>query len=205
MINPVDWIYAIILLGVIMENIEEDNANNIIFLDFDGVINDNISDICNESIEKLKYIIDKHNAKVVVISSWLGNGTESIKKRIMKFLNNFNISEIDFIDPNFEGQLCDLKISDRLLGIVDYLRKHRHCKYVILDDDYYNEYKLLKLNNYRTHKWKGLQLKDCNKIKFRENNHNCIDYVNYHYRMQGDYEMVTNDLIKVLKLVKDKK
>lgn len=43
---------------------------NIIFLDIDGVLNDNGSVFLSESVKVLNLLIQMYNAKVVMISSW---------------------------------------------------------------------------------------------------------------------------------------
>ena len=67
------------------------------------------------------------------------------------------------------------------------------------DDDYHNDYKLICLNHYRTLPFKGLTYKDLDKITFKPVNLNNFKYIKYQYRQLGQYELVTNKLIKVLK------
>ena len=95
--------------------------------------------------------------------------------------------------------MCGIKLPSRLLGIIDYLRNNEIANYVILDDDYYNDYKLMCLNHYRPLPFKGLTYKDLAKIAFKPVNLNNFKYINYQYRQLGEYELVTNKLIKVLK------
>ena len=147
----------------------------------------------------LNKLIITYKAKVVMITSWQMNGTENRRKWIRHQLEELNIYDIDFIDPNFEGSLCNIKLPSRLLGIVDYLKNKKECNYVILDDDYHNDYKLLCLNHYRTIPLKGLTYKDLPKITFKAVNLNNFKYINYKYRKLGEYESATNNLIKVLK------
>ena len=95
---------------------------NIIFLDIDGVLN-NIEVLFNEeSINVVKKLQQQYNAKIVMITSWQLTGTTKIKTKIKNILEKYNISNIDFIDPNYEGCLRDIKLPSRLLGIVDYLK-----------------------------------------------------------------------------------
>ena len=61
---------------------------NVIFLDIDGVLNDNISSFSFESIEVLKQLMQLYNAKVVMITSLQSNGTTSIRKKFNNNLNN---------------------------------------------------------------------------------------------------------------------
>jgi len=172
---------------------------NIIFLDIDGVINDNKSRFSSQSLEVLKQLINIYDAKMVIISSWQQNGTTSKRNHIRLQFEKFGIYNIDFIEPNFEGNLCDIKLPPRLLGIVDYLKNNASVHYVILDDDYHNDYKLICLNHYRTKKFKGLMDKDLSKITFKPVNLNNFQYISYKYRQLGEYEQITNKLIKVFK------
>lgn len=178
---------------------------NIIFLDIDGVLNNIKVRFNEESVNVVKELIRRYNARVVMITSWQMNGTECRKKWIQQQLEKLGIYDIDFIDPNFEGNLCfkdrlsHIKIGSRLLGIVNYLQNNDECNYVILDDDYHNDYKLICLNHYRTLPFKGLTYKDLDKITFKPVNLNNFKYIKYQYRQLGEYELITNNLIKVLK------
>lgn len=155
---------------------------NIIFLDIDGVINDNHKDISVESIKILKQIINENNAKIVIIGSLLGNGSFENKEYIKNMFKKFNITNIDFIDPNYEGNYLDIKLPSRTLGIIEYLKGNLNYNYVILDDWFDRFYKLLKLNYYKINTWKGLTKIDYHNIIFKKNNLNHIKNINYHYR-----------------------
>lgn len=175
--------------------------NNIIFLDIDGVLNDNNSSFSLDSLNVLKELIKNNNAKVVMITSYQMNGTECRRKRIKEVLEKQGIYNIDFIDPNFEGYLLDIELPSRLLGIIDYLKNNNISNYIILDDEYHNDYRLVCLNYYRTIPHKGLTNKDLSKITLKPVNLNNFKHITYKYRKQGEYELATNDLIKVLKKV----
>ena len=172
---------------------------NAIFLDIDGVINDNDSNFSLESIEVLKQLIQIYNAKVVMITSLQRNGTENRRKTLKCQLEKLGIYNINFIEPNFEGSFSDIELPSHLLGIVDYLKNNEISNYVILDDDYHNDYKLICLNYYRPMPFKGLTHKDLPKIMLKPVNLNNFKYINYQYRQLGEYELVTNKLIKILK------
>lgn len=172
---------------------------NIIFLDIDGVLNDNNSIFLLESVDVLKQLIYKYNAKIVMITSWQMNGTINRRNRIKYQFEGFGIYDIEFIDPNYEGSLCNIKMPSRILGIIDYLKNNEVANYVILDDEYHNNYKLISLNHYKTNKFKGLTSKDLSKIELKKVNLNNFKYINYRYRQLGSYELATNNLIKVLK------
>lgn len=174
---------------------------NIIFLDIDGVLNDIRVKFNEESVNVVKELIKIYNAKVVMITSWQLNGTTNRRKNIANRLEEQGIYDVDFIEPNFRGNFLNIEVPDRVLGIIDYLKNHNVSSYVILDDDYHNDYKLLCLNHYRTLPLKGLTYKDLSKISFKKVNLNNFEYANYDYRKLGAYEQVTNDLIKVLKKI----
>ena len=174
---------------------------NIIFLDIDGVLNDIRVKFREESVNVVKELIKIYNAKVVMITSWQSNGTINIRKAVANRLEEQGIYDVDFIEPNFKGHFLNIEVPDRVLGIIDYLKNHDVSSYVILDDDYHNDYKLLCLNHYRTLPLKGLTYKDLYKKSFKKVNLNNFKYVNYDYRKLGAYEQVTNDLIKVLKKI----
>lgn len=174
---------------------------NIIFLDIDGVLNDTRVKFNEESVNVVKELIKIYNAKVVMITSQQLNGTINRRKNIANRLEEQGIYDVDFIEPNFRGNFLNIEVPDRVLGIIDYLKNHNVSSYVILDDDYHNDYKLLCLNHYRTLPLKGLTYKDLSKISFKKVNLNNFEYVNYDYRKLGAYEQVTNDLIKVLRKI----
>ena len=173
----------------------------IIFLDIDGVLNDIRVKFKEESVNVVKELIKIYNAKVVMITSWQLNGTINRRKYIANRLEEQGIYDVDFIEPNFEGSFLNIDVPDRVLGIIDYLKNNDVSSYVILDDDYHNDYKLLCLNHYRPLPLKGLTYKDLSKISFKKVNLNNFEYINYKYRKLGAYEQVTNDLIKVLKKI----
>lgn len=173
----------------------------IIFLDIDGVLNDIRVKFKEESVNVVKELIKIYNAKVVMITSWQLNGTINRRKYIANRLEEQGIYDVDFIEPNFEGSFLNIDVPDRVLGIIDYLKNNEVSSYVIIDDDYHNDYKLLCLNHYRPFPLKGLTYKDLSKISFKKVNLNNFEYINYKYRKLGAYEQVTNGLIKVLKKI----
>lgn len=110
----------------------------VIFLDFDGVINDYMSfnEINDYNVEELKTIIDNTDAKVVVTSShkylWQRNNN------INGFINSYYIKGlkekgIDIFDctPYLKSD------NQRENEILEYLNHHPEItQYLILDDDY---------------------------------------------------------------------
>ena len=178
---------------------------NVIFLDIDGVLNDNISDFVDECIDSVKKLKEDNCASIVMITSLQGNGTKVRRNKVSRMLEEVGIKVDDYIDPNFEGGLGDISMSSRVLGIIDYLKKHSDVNYIILDDEFHNEYRTSCLNYYKTGTWKGFQKKDIDKISFKGVNLKTLDYFSYHYRELGAYEKATNDVIKTLKKVIEKK
>lgn len=174
---------------------------NLIFLDIDGVLNDNFSDISDESIEILKQLINIYGAKVIIISSLQINGTIKNRQKLQERLEKYGLLNIDFIDPNYEGEICNIPLPSRILGIIDYLKNNPVENYVILDDEFHIYYRLTCLNYFRTNPHKGLISNDLDKIKFKAVNKKIFNHVNYKYRQLGNYEVVTNNLIKVLKKI----
>lgn len=169
----------------------------ILFLDIDGVLNNGFADFSIESLSLIKRLIMENNAKVVMITSRQRSGTKVIRNKLANLMKNYDINGIDFIDPNYEGDLCGIPIASRALGIVDYLKNEENLEYVILDDEYNRDYRLLCLNYYRT--YNGLKNKDYSHINFKKVNKNNFKHVNYHYRKLGQFEQASNNLIKVLK------
>lgn len=181
---------------------------NVIFLDIDGVLKNNTDKYSSEALTVLLKLINKYNAKIVIISSLFGNGTLGRRKKLIKIFNNFGIYDIDFIDPNYECFFLNVKISGRVIGIIDYLRKNRWINYIILDDEFERKYKYLGLNYFKTNKNKGLLEKDLSKIEFKKvskKQFEVFDSINYNYRELGDYERVTTNLLKTLKLISEKR
>ena len=115
----------------------------VIFLDFDGVINDYITmnEINEYNVEMLKRIIDKTGAKVVVTSShkYAFQRNDNMEGF---FNNNYFVrvlkeNGIDILDwtPYIRGQ--GKNDNQREKEILEYLRAHPEItQYVILDDDH---------------------------------------------------------------------
>ena len=182
------------VLGDIMEKI--------IFLDIDGVLNDNtVNGYLNRCVDCLKKYISDKDIKIVIISSLQSTGTVKKRQKLEKSLGEVGIKIDDFIDPNFKGNLGGVSLSNRVLGIIDYLKEHSSSEYVILDDEYKNDYKMLGLNHLEVDMWTGLDDKSIEKISFKKVNLDILNRVNYSYRELGDYELATNNLIMTLKRV----
>lgn len=110
---------------------------NVIFLDFDGVLNSNkyftstkqespffLED---EKMHLLKQIIDQTNAKVVLSTSWreIWDTDLEIAKKLKDYFIQFDI-DVYSITPCIEY--------NRVLEIKDWLNNHQVSSYVILDD-----------------------------------------------------------------------
>ena len=157
----------------------------VIFLDIDGVLNGEEQfttgiNFSKESVLTLKRLVKKNNTEIVLTTSWQGIGEKKTREKIVKIFNNINIHINDFINPNLDGKLLDKTISNRVCGIIDYLKNNQNINYVILDDEYQNQYKLFKLNYYKTNTYIGLRKKDLNRIKFSNKIPNTINYLDYY-------------------------
>jgi len=118
----------------------------VIFLDFDGVINDYIlfNEINDYNVEILKKIISKTNAKVVVTSSHKYTYQRNNNKEA--FLNNnyyvraLKDNGIDVLDWTPHIKQKGIKYDQREQEILEYLKNHPEIKqFLILDDDYIME------------------------------------------------------------------
>ena len=113
-----------------------DKLNNIVFLDFDGVLNLDIINYtgnlkAKEPINNLNKFCLENNFKIVVISSW------------RKSLNYKELLYEAELDKNIEILgATDILEKDRELEVIDYLEKHQNInKFIILDDGDFNELK----------------------------------------------------------------
>ena len=134
-----------------------DDLDNIVFLDFDGVINldlDNYSGpfTNKELIDNLNNFCLKNNFKIVVISSWRKN---SDYKNIL--IKSGLDKKIDVL-----GSTDNLE-KDRESEIIEYIKEHCYInKFIILDDKDFNK---LKKYQIKTDMENGF-----NKDKFEEAN-----------------------------------
>jgi len=172
----------------------------VIFLDFDGVINNNKEDVTIKAIEALKRLIMVNNARVVIISSRIRNGLEESRIKAQELLNSYGIFNIDFLDFNFEGVFLDKDLDKKTLGIIDYLKANEVLEYVILDDENARNYKYTGLNYFKTAMWVGLTNEDLTKIKFKAPLVKTLNLVRYH-RISTERENKERDLIRVLKRI----
>ena len=110
--------------------------NNIVFLDFDGVLNLDRNNYtgnfkAKEPIDNLNRFCLENEFKIVVISSW------------RKSLNYKEILFESGLDKNIEILgATDILEKDRESEIIDYLEKHQNTnKFIILDDGDFFELK----------------------------------------------------------------
>ena len=140
----------------------------ILFLDIDGVLNGEEQfeiDICfsKEAINVIKEVIKVHQAKIVITSSWQGHDGSS-RGKVKKLLENEGLEIFDFINPS--KFYTNTSISPRTCGILDYLHK-RPYDYLIVDDEYQQEYESLHLNYYHTPTLVGLKKQDLPNLTFK--------------------------------------
>ena len=115
----------------------------VIFLDFDGVINDymTINEINEYNVEMLKRIVSETDAKVVVTSSHkqlyqINNNKEGFLKNNY-YVQTLKENGINIIDCTPYIKQQGIKHNQREQEILEYLRNHPDIKeYLILDDDY---------------------------------------------------------------------
>lgn len=142
----------------------------VIFLDVDGVLNandyikttDKVNDILRIhdsnliNLQKLKISTD---AEIILTSTWKFDYAKKndLGKYLIDKLEEYNLQIYDYTIDNFY---------DRGRGIIEYLNKHPYIEeFVILDDDYFNDYDIFGLtsNLIRTSCAKGLTESDIEK------------------------------------------
>ena len=101
-----------------------------------------------------------------------------IKKVITVNRNNFLFLEIITL-ISFLKQSNSTTLKFNIYKIIDYLKNNLNINYVILDDEYQNEYKLFNLNHYKTKTLIGLKEKDLDKITFSNIISKRINYLKY--------------------------
>ena len=122
--------------------------------------------------------------------------------RELKFLKNVNkIAELinakDLLNTKDRTLLYGYTCTRETFHV--YLKNNEIANYVILDDEFHNDYKLVCLNHFMTMSFKGLTFRDLSKIVLNPVNLNNFKHINYQHRQQTNYENVTNSLIKVLR------
>ncbi len=151
--------------------IAKKKSNKIVFLDFDGVLNDypNHGDrtiqevldnfdkfIFDSKVKMLNKIVDDCNADFIIISYWRRHFT---KNKLSEF----------FKKKGFKGNIIDFtglggkEHKDRLDKIKKCLEKYKPDSYVILDDSVIDE-TVDDPNHIRPEKTKGLEEKHIDKV-----------------------------------------
>ncbi|MGM9946769.1 HAD domain-containing protein [Floccifex sp.] len=106
----------------------------IIFLDIDGVLNQRMG-LEKDKLLILKTIVDKTNARIVLISSWKEYLTKDCKSK--NFMGSYLLKSFH----DMQLSIYDRTISDglsRSKGIQQWLRTHEVSSYIILDDNLYD-------------------------------------------------------------------
>lgn len=106
-------------------------------------------------------------AKVVVTSSWFMFSPKRIE-RISEFLAKLKITNIDWIRVDLKATYNGKDFSYRTLGIIDYLYQHPNSCYLILDDEFEEEYDLLNLHHLITNPNTGLVKENLANITFQQ-------------------------------------
>lgn len=118
----------------------------VVFLDIDGVLNTPSSKsrcgvyigIDNDKVERLKQIVDKTKAEIVLISTWkmywhkeenLKPFQDNIANYLDAKLSKFNLKTMDKTKDKYEGQYLS-----RGEGILEYIYRNKVKNFIILDD-----------------------------------------------------------------------
>ena len=150
----------------------------VIFLDIDGVLNySKCKDRCgvyvgidDANVALLKQIVDKTQAKIVLVSSWkAGWIKDKNKKKKQDNLANYLDDKMKTCNLEIHDKTKEFYL-DRGKGIYDYIAKALEVdikinRFVILDDEWF-DYKKLGLDKYLVHTEyldKGLTKEDVNK------------------------------------------
>jgi len=169
-------------------------TENVLFIDMDGVINNNLEKVTKEAIMTLRYIINKYKCRVVLITSNIGRGTEVKKEMLKEYFYGLRIYNIDFIDTNFLGIHNNINLKFSTLGIIDYLKKHPNINYLIIDDENEEQYQMFDFNYLKTGMYDGLKFEQREDVKFESVNLENISDVSYQHRDLGKwYEVIQTE------------
>jgi len=126
----------------------------VIFLDIDGVINLDI-DWCEESINVLNKLINVTDSKIVITSDWRYNYTLTELRNIF---NNIGLhcEIIDTIDLQENSNIESME-KDRIIGIMNYIKKHELDNYLIIDDMDLDKFDLINHRFVKTKFSQGLK------------------------------------------------
>lgn len=112
---------------------KEKEKDNVIFLDFDGVLNRKLSDFSESaSNPEAVYYVNKlcleNNFKIVVCSSW--RHRDNYKDILREIGIDPNIELLGKTEHNSNGREAEIK---------DFLEEHDVGKYLIIDDAYLSD------------------------------------------------------------------
>ena len=134
------------VFGLAGRNRVLDNSK-VIFLDVDGVINDAVTEdrtpdgfigLCTAMIVNLARVVEKTDAKIVLVSTWKSEWDELEENRTPDgaYLDK-RLKEHDIV---ISDKTAD-RVSDRGNGIVTWLKNHPEVKnWIVLDDDVFFDY-----------------------------------------------------------------
>jgi hypothetical protein len=108
----------------------------ILFLDIDGVLNfigsrvrdDGMYGMDPGCVARLRSVVEKHNAKIVISSMW--RDRDDWREHITQ-----EFSDVGWEDPPIIGRTPNLYVLPRGFEIQAWLKKHPAKNYVIVDDD----------------------------------------------------------------------
>lgn len=118
----------------------------VLFVDIDGVLNsitsksrcDGFIGIDNSKVKLLKEIIDKTNAKIVLVSIWKSHWEKDytlICHHDAKYLNNkFRKQNLFIFDKTKDNN------SNRGEGIYNWIKEHNVSNWAVLDDEIFDDY-----------------------------------------------------------------
>lgn len=119
---------------------------NIVFLDVDGVLNcDSTTNrvqgfigVDPKKVELLKQIVDATNAEIVLTSTWKMDFYEDAPR--YPKIKNYLVKKLKDQGLSISGLTVD-NWSNRGFGIIRYIQDHPCDGYVVLDDEFFTDYK----------------------------------------------------------------
>ncbi len=119
--------------------------NNILFLDFDGVLNtgtpsyrDEFGEVFNtQAVEQLRHIVEQSNPKIIVSSSWKMLGFGTLREMWRERSLPGQIAGVTPSERSDEWLLTGMPPSPQTKGveIQQWLDEHPYTHYAILDDE----------------------------------------------------------------------
>jgi hypothetical protein len=125
-----------------------------IFLDVDGVLNcDSTKERClgclgvePEKVQHLKAIVEETNAEIILTSTWKYGWEPVHKERNDEFAVHLE-AQLDAAGLTITGKTED-DGDNRGFGIIEWLRQHPACAWVVLDDIFYPDFKTLNIDSH---------------------------------------------------------